>query len=73
MLPRSMIPYEVFGAGTMNNTAQCPGCLDTFVIGNGVAYLTYFEHNGHVHYGHVSFCCLECVLTWIPEEGFAHA
>jgi hypothetical protein len=53
----------------VNETAQCPSCTETFVIGNGVVYEGEYTRNGQWKYGYVCFCSTECLLSITQVEG----
>ncbi len=72
LLPRSMIPYEVFGRACDGMVQRCPGCGNNFEVKMGIAYPTYFIFNGEPHYAFLPFCSTKCLLIWIPEEGSGH-
>jgi hypothetical protein len=73
MLPKAMVPYLVFGGECLDKSAQCPGCLCTFPLGDGVVYQTYFKVGEVEHYGYLAFCSTACVVKWTPEKAFGHA
>ena len=71
-LPRSMIPYEIFGQACEGMFQQCPGCGNNFEVKMGIAYPTYFTFNGKPYYRFLPFCSTRCVLIWAPEECSGH-
>ena len=72
-IPESMIPYFLFPSGMMHNPIRCLGCGETFVLGNGIVYKSYFTHNGEVHYGHLMFCTISCLMHWLPLNECSNA
>lgn len=70
MIPHHMYPASRYSAATLQAEVACPGCWQTYVLGTGVVYETYYTLKGQEQkFGDVFFCSLSCLLRYVHPGG----
>jgi hypothetical protein len=68
-IPKSMLPYHIWGARCLNEVVKCPGCGEPAVVGDAVAYQAHlFAKEGVLYGGYYVFHNFVCLLNAVSRR-----